>query len=323
LPGFREAVVTTTWRRGTSGWVCDKGVVEPEEEGEEADYQACVLGLRDYVNKNGFPGVVLGLSGGVDSAIAAAMAVDALGPQRVHCIMLPFRYTSSESLKDAHECATALGVRYDVVPIEAPVTGLEGVLEPIFKGQPRGIAEENMQSRTRGTILMSISNKFGAMVVTTGNKSEMSVGYCTLYGDMNGGYNPIKDLYKTEVYRLSALRNRWKPIDAMGPSGIVIPLNILTKAPTAELRENQKDQDSLPPYDVLDEILRRHVERHERAVEIVAAGFDPATVRRVLHLVRLAEFKRKQAAPGLRVTDRAFGTGWRMPIAQFNPIEDR
>jgi NAD+ synthase len=314
LPGFREAVVTTTWRRGTSGWVCDKGVVEPEEEGEEADYQACVLGLRDYVNKNGFPGVVLGLSGGVDSAIAAAMAVDALGPERVHCIMLPFRYTSSESLKDAHECATALGVRYDVVPIEAPVTGLEGVLEPIFKGQPRGIAEENMQSRTRGTILMSISNKFGAMVVTTGNKSEMSVGYCTLYGDMNGGYNPIKDLYKTEVYRLSALRNRWKPIDAMGPSGIVIPQNILTKAPTAELRENQKDQDSLPPYDVLDDILRCLVEQEMRIGEIIARGHDEETVRKIERLLYLAEYKRRQAAPGVKVTEKNFGRDRRYPI---------
>jgi NAD+ synthase len=314
LPAFREAVVTTTWRRGGTGWSCDKGVVEPVEEGDEADYQACMLGLRDYVNKNGFPGVVLGLSGGIDSAIVAAMAVDALGPERVHCVMLPFHYTSPESMTDAYECATALSVRYDVVPIEAPVTGLESVLEPLFKGAPRGIAEENMQSRTRGTILMSISNKFGAMVVTTGNKSEMSVGYCTLYGDMNGGYNPIKDLYKTEVYRLSALRNRWKPVDAMGPAGIVIPENILTKAPTAELRENQKDQDSLPPYDVLDDILRCLVEYEMRVGAIIARGHDEETVRKIERLLYLAEYKRRQAAPGVKVTEKNFGRDRRYPI---------
>jgi NAD+ synthase len=314
LPAFREAVVTTIWRRGGNGWSCDAGAIEPEQESDEADYQACMLGLRDYVNKNGFPGVVLGLSGGVDSAIVAAMAVDALGAERVHCVMLPFRYTSPESLKDAYECATALGVRYDVVPIEAPVLGLEGVLEPLFKGQARGIAEENMQSRTRGTILMSISNKFGAMVVTTGNKSEMSVGYCTLYGDMNGGYNPIKDLYKTEVYRLSALRNRWKPVDAMGPSGIVIPENILIKAPTAELRENQKDQDSLPPYDVLDDILRCLVESEMRIGDIIARGHGEETVRKIERLLYLAEYKRRQAAPGVKVTEKNFGRDRRYPI---------
>jgi NAD+ synthase len=284
------------------------------EEGEEADYQACVLGLRDYVDKNGFPGVVLGLSGGVDSALVAAMAVDALGPERVHCIMLPYRYTSPESLKDAFECATALGVRYDVVPIEAPVNGLETVLEPLFQGQPRGIAEENMQSRTRGTILMSVSNKFGAMVVTTGNKSEMSVGYCTLYGDMNGGFNPIKDLYKTEVYRLCELRNRWKPVDARGPAGVVIPQNILTKAPSAELRENQKDQDSLPPYEALDDILRCLVESEMRVNEIVARGHDEETVRKVERLLYLAEYKRRQAAPGVKVTEKNFGRDRRYPI---------
>ncbi|MFT4131658.1 NAD+ synthase [Labrys sp. (in: a-proteobacteria)] len=314
LPAFREAIVTTTWRRGAQGWACEPGVVEPVEEGEEADYQACVLGLRDYVDKNGFPGVVLGLSGGVDSALVAAMAVDALGPERVHCVMLPYRYTSKESLKDALECATALGVRYDVVPIEAPVSGLESVLEPLFAGQPRGIAEENMQSRTRGTILMSISNKFGAMVVTTGNKSEMSVGYCTLYGDMNGGFNPIKDLYKTEVYRLCELRNRWKPVDAKGPAGVVIPRNILTKAPSAELRENQKDQDSLPPYDVLDDILRCLVESEMRVSEIVARGHDEETVRKVERLLYLAEYKRRQAAPGVKVTEKNFGRDRRYPI---------
>ena len=314
LPSFEEAVVTTTWRRGPKGWACDKGPIAEIEEGDAADYQACVLGLRDYVEKNRFPGVVLGLSGGIDSALVAAMAVDALGPERVHCVMLPFHYTSAESMTDAHKCATALGVRYDVVSIEQPVTGLEAVLAPMFAGQPRGITEENMQSRIRGTILMSISNKFGAMVLTTGNKSEMSVGYCTLYGDMNGGYNPIKDLYKTEVYRLSALRNVWKPLDAKGPRGLVIPENILVKAPTAELRENQKDQDSLPPYDVLDDILECLVELEMRVAEVVARGHDLETVKKVERLLYLAEYKRRQAAPGVKVTRKNFGRDRRYPI---------
>lgn len=314
LPAFEEAIVTTRWQRLPSGWRCEPGLVAPIEEGDAADYRACVLGLRDYVEKNRFPGVVLGLSGGIDSALVAAMAVDALGPGRVHCVMLPFRYTAPESMTDAHACASALGVRYDVVPIESPVMGLEAVLAPMFEGQPRGIAEENMQSRTRGTILMSISNKFGAMVVTTGNKSEMSVGYCTLYGDMNGGYNPIKDLYKTEVYRLSDLRNRWKPSDAMGPGGAVIPQTVITKAPSAELRENQKDQDTLPPYDMLDDILECLVEREMRVVEIVARGHDEETVRRIERLLYLAEYKRRQAAPGVKVTEKNFGRDRRYPI---------
>jgi NAD+ synthase len=205
-------------------------------------------------------------------------------------------------------------VRYDIVPIEAPVAGLEEVLAPLFAGRPRDITEENMQSRIRGTILMSISNKFGSMVVTTGNKSEMSVGYATLYGDMNGGFNPIKDLYKTEVYRLAALRNAWKPADAKGPSGAVIPTNILTKAPTAELRENQKDQDSLPPYDVLDDILECLVEREMRVAAIVARGHDEATVRKIERLLYLAEYKRRQAAPGVKVTEKNFGRDRRYPI---------
>jgi NAD+ synthase len=226
------------------------------------------------VDKNGFKGVVFGLSGGVDSALVAALAVDALGADRVRCVMLPYRFTSQESLDDAARVAEALRVKYDVLPIEPAVLGLEKSLAPIFAGKPRDVTEENLQARARGTILMAISNKFGLMVVTTGNKSEMSVGYATLYGDMNGGFNPIKDLYKTEVYRLSRLRNGWKPQGALGPDGQVIPDNILTRAPTAELRENQTDQDSLPPYDVLDRILERLVEREEPIAKIVADGFD-------------------------------------------------
>lgn len=314
LPAFEEHIALTVWEKGSEGWACTEGPKVVVEEGEEADYAACVLGLRDYVEKNRFPGVVLGLSGGIDSAICAAMAVDALGADRVHCVMLPYRYTSGESLKDAEACAKALGVRYDTLPIAPAVEGFEEVLQPMFAGRPRDITEENLQSRARGTILMSISNKFGPMVVTTGNKSEMSVGYATLYGDMNGGFNPIKDLYKMEVYRLSALRNRWKPNGALGPSGIVIPENILSKAPTAELRENQKDQDSLPPYDILDDILRGLVEQELRVSDIVAKGHDVETVKKVERLLYLAEYKRRQSAPGVKVTRKNFGRDRRYPI---------
>jgi NAD+ synthase len=314
LPAFTEAIALTRWEHAGSTWRCVDGPHATVVEGEEADYTACVLGLRDYVEKNGFPGVVLGLSGGVDSALCAAMAVDALGSSRVHCLMLPFRYTSEESIRDAAATAKSLGVRYDVVPIDPAVEGVEASLKDLFKGLPRDTTEENIQARVRGVILMSVSNKFGSMVVTTGNKSEMSVGYATLYGDMNGGFNPIKDLYKTEVYRLSRLRNRWKPAGALGPDGLVIPENVITRAPSAELRENQKDQDTLPPYEVLDAILERLVEREEPVAAIVAAGFDAETVKRVERMVNIAEYKRRQAAPGVKVTLRNFGRDRRYPI---------
>ena len=314
LPGFKEEVATTEWRREAGGWKCTAGPQASLLAAEEADYSACVMGLRDYVEKNGFPGVVLGLSGGVDSALCAAIAVDALGAKRVHCLMLPYKFTSRASIIDAEACAKALGTRCDTVPIAAAVEGLEAALAAQFKGQKRDVTEENLQARARGTILMSISNKFGPMVVTTGNKSEMSVGYATLYGDMNGGFNPIKDLYKTEVYRLAALRNRWKPDDAQGPAGVVIPQNILTKAPSAELRENQTDQDSLPPYEVLDGILARLVEGEQPVAEIAAAGFDLETVKRVERMLYAAEYKRRQAAPGVKVTLKNFGRDRRYPI---------
>jgi NAD+ synthase len=266
------------------------------------------------VNKNGFKGVVLGLSGGVDSALVAALAVDALGADRVRCVMLPYRYTSQQSLDDAARVVEALGVKYDVLPIESAVLGLEKALAPVFAGQPRDVTEENLQARARGTMLMAMSNKFGLMVVTTGNKSEMSVGYATLYGDMNGGFNPIKDLYKTEVYRLARLRNAWKPEGALGPSTQVVPENIFTRAPSAELRENQTDQDTLPPYDVLDQILERLVEREEPIAKIVADGFDRETVVKVERMLNLAEYKRRQAAPGVKVTLKNFGRDRRYPI---------
>jgi len=314
LPSFRETVATLRWERGGNGWRCIDGPVAAIEEGEKADYAACVLGLRDYVEKNGFAGVVIGLSGGIDSALCAAMAVDALGAKRVRCVMLPYRFTSEVSLSDAAAVAKALGVQYDTLPIASAVEGIEKALAPLFAGLARDVTEENLQARARGTMLMAISNKFGLMVVTTGNKSEMSVGYATLYGDMNGGFNPIKDLYKTEVFNLSRLRNTWKPEGALGPAGPVIPDTILTRPPTAELRENQKDEDSLPPYAVLDPILERLVEREEPIATIVEAGFDRDTVVRVERLLNIAEYKRRQAAPGVKVTSRNFGRDRRYPI---------
>jgi NAD+ synthase len=314
FPSFRETVKTVRWDRIGNGWRCIDGPIAALEEGEKADYAACVLGLRDYVDKNGFAGVVIGLSGGIDSALCASIAVDALGAERVRCVMLPYRFTAQESLDDAAAVAKALGVQYDMVPIASAVEGIEKALMPLFSGLPRDVTEENVQARARGIILMAISNKFGLMVVTTGNKSEMSVGYATLYGDMNGGFNPIKDLYKTEVFRLSRLRNSWKPEGALGPAGRVIPENILTRPPTAELRENQKDEDSLPPYSVLDPILERLVEREEPIATIVEAGFDRETVVRIERMLNIAEYKRRQAAPGVKVTLKNFGRDRRYPI---------
>ncbi len=314
LPAFEETVALTVWERRGEGWCCTDGPSVRLDEGEKVDYAACVLGLRDYVRKNGFPGVVLGLSGGIDSALCAAIAVDALGADQVHALMLPYRFTSRQSLDDARQAADLLGLRYDTVPIASAVEGFEHALAPLFSGRPRDIAEENLQARARGTILMAVSNKFGLMLVTTGNKSEMSVGYATLYGDMNGGFNPIKDLYKTEVYRLSRLRNAWTPDGALGPHGPVIPESIIVRAPTAELRENQKDEDSLPPYDVLDQVLERLVEREEPLADIVAAGFDRELVTRIERMLHLAEYKRRQAAPGVKVTLRSFGRDRRYPI---------
>jgi NAD+ synthase len=321
LPAFEEAVEVLRYRRGSRGWSLVDGPNAAPQIGDKADYSACVLGLRDYVQKNAFPGVVIGLSGGVDSALCTVMAVDALGSERVHCLMLPYRFTSKESLADAAGCARRLRVRYDTVPIDGPVAAFQTALAPLFEGRPHDVTEENLQSRTRGTILMSVSNKLGAMVVTTGNKSEMSVGYATLYGDMNGGFNPIKDIYKTEVFRLCELRNRWKPSWAKGPDGAVIPKNILTKAPSAELRENQTDSDSLPPYDALDAILDGLVEKEMRVGDLIAEGFDVATVRKVERLLYLAEYKRRQAPPGPKVTSRSFGRDRRYPIT--NGFRDR
>lgn len=318
---FEVTQAVTVWRKGDAGWHCAEGPRSHIPEHEEADYRACLLGFRDYVNKNGFKTVVLGLSGGIDSAICAAIAVDALGEERVRTVMLPYRYTSEDSFTDAADCARALGCRYDIVSIEAPVEGFSSALAGLFEGTDSGITEENLQSRARGTILMAISNKFGSMVVTTGNKSEMSVGYATLYGDMNGGFNPIKDLYKMQVYALARWRNAHVPPDALGPSGEVIPVNIIDKAPSAELRPNQTDQDSLPPYPVLDDILECLVENEMAVHDIVARGHDVATVHRIEHLLYLAEYKRRQSAPGVRITRKNFGRDRRYPIT--NRFRDR
>ena len=293
--------------------VCDVDAASPigppTDLGVESEiWRALVLGTRDYVRKCGFARSVLGLSGGIDSALTAAIAVDALGPDRVLGALMPSPYSSRGSIDDARALASNLGMETLTLPIDAAMRAFDGILRNAFGGASGGVVEENIQARIRGNLLMALSNQRGALLLTTGNKSELSVGYCTLYGDMSGGLAVIADVPKTMVYRVARWRNQ-------SSGRAVIPDASLTKAPSAELRSNQTDQDSLPPYDVLDDILQRHVERHQPAEDIIAAGFDPATVHRVLTLVRFAEFKRKQAAPGLKVTDRAFGTGWRMPIA--------
>jgi NAD+ synthase len=312
---FEEQLLITRWRRGEDEvWTCTEGELAPPLGELEAIYRAMCLGLADYVDKNRFPGVVLGLSGGIDSALSAAVAVDALGPERVHAVMMPSRYTSEASLEDAEAVARALGIRLDSVPIEPAVEGFSAMLGPLFAGRAPDITEENIQARIRGVILMAISNKLGSMVLTTGNKSEMSVGYATLYGDMCGGYSILKDVYKTMVFALASWRNQHLPAGARGPAGRVIPERVITKPPSAELRANQTDQDSLPPYDVLDRILNGLVEQDLSARELVAKGFDPAVVRQVSNLLDIAEYKRRQAPPGVKITHKAFGRDRRYPI---------
>ena len=311
---FREDIAITHWQASGDDWQCVKGPNASWPQGDERDYRAVTLGVRDYVRKNHFKGVVIGLSGGIDSALTAAIAVDALGADNVHCVMMPSKYTSRESLEDASACAGHLGVRLDTLSIGPGVDAFDEMLAPLFKELPPDTTEENIQSRIRGSLLMALSNKFGSMVLTTGNKSEMSVGYATLYGDMNGGYNPLKDLYKMEVFALCRWRNGNHASDLKGPKGLVIPERIITKPPSAELREDQKDEDSLPPYPVLDEILEALVEDEKPVREIIAMGHDEAVVRRIEHLLYIAEYKRRQAPPGPKVARVNFGRDRRYPI---------
>ncbi len=315
LPDWDETIRLTHWTRSEAGWVCDAGTISPQDEDPADVYHAMLVGLRDYVNRNGFPGVVLGLSGGIDSALSAAVAVDALGPARVWCVMLPSPFTSQDSLDDAAECARLLGCRLDTVRIEPAMTAFDAMLEPLFEGRPRDTAEENIQSRIRGLTLMGLSNKFGPMLLTTGNKSEMSVGYATIYGDMAGGYSVLKDLYKTTVFRVCEWRNAHCPRLGLGPAGPVMPTRVITKPPSAELRENQTDQDSLPPYELLDAILHGLVEQEKSAPELVAQGLDAATVARIERLLYIAEYKRRQAPPGVKIGRRNFGRDRRYPIS--------
>jgi len=314
MPLFEEAITLTEWRRQGERLVCAPLPLAPEPSRLEGIYRAMVLGLADYVGKNGFPGVILGLSGGIDSAITAAVAVDALGPGRVHAFMMPSPYTSQESLDDAAACAGLLGIACDTLPITPAMDAFAAILAPVFAGRPSDITEENVQSRARGLILMAISNKLGAMLLTTGNKSEMSVGYATLYGDMCGGYSVLKDVYKTTVFELSRWRNAHRPAGALGPAGPVMPDRVVTKPPSAELKPNQTDQDTLPPYEVLDAILEGLVEGEQSVDALVAAGHDRALVLRVWRMLDRAEYKRRQAPPGVKITRRAFGRDRRYPI---------
>ncbi|WP_374569979.1 NAD+ synthase [Phenylobacterium sp.] len=311
LAMFEERLAVTTWTRDERGWTCVEAPMEPWCAGAEEMYRAMVLGLRDYVKKSGFPGVLLGLSGGVDSAISAVVAADALGPDAVRCFMMPSRYTSRESLEDAADCAKRLGVRLDEIKIEPAVNAFAEMLTPLYEGRAPDITEENIQARIRGVSLMALSNKLGLMLMTTGNKSEMAVGYATLYGDMCGGYNVLKDLYKTDVYAVCVWRNANNPY---GLADNPIPERILTKPPSAELRPDQTDQDSLPAYAVLDAILHGLVEEEATLDEIVAQGHDPDTVERVQRLLYGSEYKRRQAPPGVKIGRRAFGRDRRYPI---------
>ncbi len=314
LPAFDETITHVDLERGPDGWrvVPQTPALYPNEW--EADYRVCVQGLRDYMRKTGFRKVLLGLSGGIDSAIVATIAADALGPENVRCVMLPSEYTSQNSLDDAEAVAKALGCRYDYVPIKEGREAITNTLAPLFEGTEEGLTEENIQSRLRGLLLMALSNKFGEMLLTTGNKSEVAVGYATIYGDMSGGYNPIKDMYKTRVFETCRWRNENHRDWMMAPAGTMIPETIITKPPTAELREDQKDSDSLPDYPVLDALLDILVDQNGSIADCVAAGYDREVARKVEHLIYISEYKRFQSAPGPRLTKGAFWLDRRYPI---------
>ncbi len=314
LPLFEDTVAHVDLHRGSEGWRVEDGPKAKTPDLLEQDYHAMVLGLRDYLRKSGFSKVLLGLSGGIDSAIVATIAADAIGAENVRCVMLPSDYTSESSLLDAKDVAENLGCAYDFVPITEGQAAITGTLAPLFAGVQPDLTEENIQSRLRGLLLMALSNKFGEMLLTTGNKSEVAVGYATIYGDMAGGYNPIKDLYKTRVFEICRWRNNQHRGWMMGAAGAVIPERVITKAPSAELRPDQKDSDSLPDYPVLDGILEMLVDKDASVSECVAAGFAEADVKQVQHLLYLSEYKRFQSAPGTRLSKKAFWLDRRYPI---------
>ncbi|MGB3408742.1 MAG: NAD+ synthase [Jannaschia sp.] len=314
LPAFEDAIVHVDFDRTTEGWKARKGDLAPQPQGPGADYRAMVVALRDYMAKAGFAKCLLGLSGGVDSAIVAAIAVDAVGAENVRCVMLPSEYTSAHSLEDARGVADRLGCRLDSVPITAGRAAITDTLAPLFDGTVPDLTEENIQSRLRGLLLMALSNKFGEMLLTTGNKSEVAVGYSTIYGDMAGGYNPVKDLYKTDLFEVCRWRNGHTVDWFKGPAGEVMPVRVIDKPPSAELRNDQKDEDSLPPYPVLDDILKHLIDAERSVEEIVAAGHDRDTVKHVERLIYLSEYKRFQSAPGARLSQRAFWLDRRYPI---------
>ena len=314
LPVFDEAVAHVDFEETDEGWRAVEGARASHPDDWEQDYRVMVESLRDYLGKSGLSKVLLGLSGGVDSALVATVAADAIGPAHVRCVMLPSEFTSAHSLEDAAEVARRLGCRLDTIPITGPRAAVTEALAPLFAGTAPGVAEENVQSRLRGLLLMALSNKFGEMLLTTGNKSEVAVGYATIYGDMAGGYNPLKDLYKTRVFETCRWRNRTHRPWMLAPAGEVIPPRVIEKAPSAELRADQRDEDSLPPYATLDAILEGLVDRDESVADIVARGYDRATVQRVEALVYGAEWKRFQSAPGTRLTSRAFWLDRRYPL---------
>ncbi len=314
MPVFDEAIAHVDLEETDDGWRIAQGEKVHHPDEWEQDYRTMVESLRDYMGKTGFKKVLLGLSGGIDSALVATIAADALGPQNVRGVMLPSEYTSAHSLEDAADIANRLGIRHDTVPISGPRAAVTEALAPLFQGTDPGVTEENIQSRLRGLMLMALSNKFGEMLLTTGNKSEVAVGYATIYGDMAGGYNPIKDLYKMRVFQTCRWRNANHRPWMAAPEGEVIPQRIIDKPPSAELRADQKDEDSLPPYEVLDQILEALVDRDESVGDLVARGFDRDTVKKVENLVYISEYKRFQAAPGARLTSRAFWLDRRYPI---------
>ena len=315
---WEPQLVLSKWALKAEGWTCNEGTLEinmHDTVGQlHAIYHAIVLGLRDYVNKNSFPGVIMGLSGGIDSALSAAVAGDAIGSENVHCVMMPSPFTSQESLEDAAEIAGILGVAYDIIPIHEAMTAFDKMLTSVFQNCEADATEENIQARARGMIVMALSNKLGYLPLTTGNKSEMSVGYATLYGDMCGGYSVLKDIYKTTVFAISRWRNEIRPSNVFGGEGCVIPERIISKKPSAELKPDQFDEDTLPPYEVLDDILKNLIEGEQAISDIVARGHDPNVVRRVWHMRDRAEYKRRQAPPGVKISSRSFGRDRRYPI---------